>query len=135
MHCGLGPSLLVAPVFVPLGEETEYYLPAGRWTHFFDSTRTIEGPKWVREHVALDDMPVWVRQNTVLILGPDGIGRPDYDYTKDLEVRFYDISKETVTTVPTGKGTAVAGAIRAWKEEKVQFSADESLTVASWWIM
>jgi alpha-glucosidase (family GH31 glycosyl hydrolase) len=46
----IGPSLLVAPVFVPLGEETKYYIPAGRWMSFFDSTRTIDGPKWVREY-------------------------------------------------------------------------------------
>ncbi|KAJ3515567.1 hypothetical protein NLJ89_g1674 [Agrocybe chaxingu] len=43
----LGPNLLVAPVFVPLNEETEYYLPAGRWTSFFHPERTIDGPKWV----------------------------------------------------------------------------------------
>jgi alpha-glucosidase (family GH31 glycosyl hydrolase) len=107
----IGPSLLVAPVFVPLGEETEYYIPAGRWTSFFDSTRTIDGPKWVRECVPLDDIPVWVRPGTLLALGPDGIGRPDYDYTKKLELRAYHVPQNelVVVDVPVGKGVAIAG--------------------------
>ena len=45
----LGPNLLVAPVFVPEGEESEYYLPPGRWTSFFHPTRTIEGPLRAKE--------------------------------------------------------------------------------------
>ncbi len=53
----LGPSLLVAPVFVDDKEETEYYIPAGRWTSFFDSARAVDGPAWVKEKVALDEIP------------------------------------------------------------------------------
>lgn len=105
-----GPSLLVAPVFVPLGEETEYYIPAGRWTAFFEPTRTIDGPKWVRECIPLDDIPVWVRPGTILALGPEGIGRPDYDYTKGLELRAYQVADESVSVnIPVGKGVAIAG--------------------------
>lgn len=109
----IGPSLLVAPVFVPLGEETEYYIPAGRWTSFFDPTRTIDGPKWVRECVPIDEIPVWVRPKTLLALGPDGIGCPDYNYTKGLELRAYQVDKnETVVVdVPVGKGVAIAGQV------------------------
>ncbi len=47
----LGPSLLVAPVFVPVEEESIYYIPKGRWTYYWDQTRTILGPLWVREVV------------------------------------------------------------------------------------
>ncbi|KAF8803532.1 alpha-glucosidase [Phlegmacium glaucopus] len=105
----LGPSLLVAPVFVPLGEQTEYYIPAGRWTSLFDSRRTIDGPKWVREYVPLEDIPVWVRPGTVLVLGPDGIGCPDYDYSKRLELRAYQVTSLVVVDIPVGKGNGIAG--------------------------
>ena len=39
----LGPSLLVAPSFVPDTEITEYYLPAGRWTSFYHPQRVVQG--------------------------------------------------------------------------------------------
>ncbi|KAF8162970.1 glycoside hydrolase family 31 protein [Crassisporium funariophilum] len=134
----LGPSLLVAPVFVPLGEETEYYIPAGRWTSFFDPTRTIDGPKWVREHVPLDEIPVWVRAGSVLVLGPDGIGRPDYDYTQGIELRVYHLGgQQVVVDVPVGKGSAIAGSIRVTlaKDSAAgpEVDADEGLKIASIW--
>lgn len=60
----LGPSLLVAPSFVSASELTEYYLPAGHWTSFFSPQRVVQGPTWIKEKVALDDIPLWVRENT-----------------------------------------------------------------------
>ncbi|CAA7267659.1 unnamed protein product [Cyclocybe aegerita] len=133
----LGPNLLVAPVFVPLKEETEYYLPAGRWTSFFHPERTIDGPKWVREVVPLDEVPLWVRPGSVLVLGPPGIGRPDYDYTKDLEVRVYELEEGGVVKVdvPAGKGKVMAGKVVAERktgEEGVQVK-NEGVEVKSVW--
>ncbi|PPQ89110.1 hypothetical protein CVT25_006482 [Psilocybe cyanescens] len=132
----LGPSLLVAPVFVPLGEETEYYIPTGKWTSFFHPERTIDGPRWVREHVPIDEMPVWVRPGSVLALGPEGVGRPDYDYTRDLEIRAYALEvggQVVVVDVPRGKGVEIAGSIRVNKLDGVQGAigvlADEGLQV------
>ncbi|KAI0646837.1 alpha-glucosidase [Trametes meyenii] len=111
----LGPSLLVAPVFVPDGEESEYYLPAGRWTSFFNPSRTLTGPTWVKEVVPIDELPVWVRQGSILCLGPDNVGRPDYDYAKALEVRVFELGEGQVVRaeVPTGKLAAIAGTVEA----------------------
>ncbi|TFK55276.1 alpha-glucosidase [Heliocybe sulcata] len=119
-----GPSLLVAPVFVPLDEESEYYLPAGRWTSFFHPERTIQGPVWIKEKVPIDEIPVWVRPNTILCLGPEGVGRPDYDLDKGVEVRLYELDdgQKVGTQIPTGKGGEIAGtvtAIRKGEEVKV----------------
>ncbi|KAH9934909.1 alpha-glucosidase [Fomitopsis serialis] len=113
----LGPSLLVAPVFVPEGENTEYYIPAGRWTSFFHPTRTIDGPQWVQEVVPLNEIPVYVRPGTLLCLGPKGIGRPDYEYSKDVEVQVYELADGQIVQadVPVGNGAAVAGTVRAEK--------------------
>ncbi len=110
----LGPSLLVAPVFVDDKEETEYYIPAGRWTSFFDSARAVDGPAWVKEKVALDEIPVWVRPGTVLLLGPAGVTKPDYELNTGLEVRVYEVGEtESIEVeVPTGKSTALAGTVR-----------------------
>jgi len=110
----LGPSLLVAPVFVDEKEETEYYVPAGRWTSFFHPTRAVDGPTWVKETVALNEIPVWVRPGTVLLLGPTGVTKPDYELNMGLEVRAYELGEaESVeVNVPTGQETAIAGSVR-----------------------
>ncbi|KAF8201474.1 alpha-glucosidase [Pholiota molesta] len=134
----LGPNLLIAPVFVPQGEEAEYYLPAGKWTSFFHPERTIEGPQWVREHVPIDDIPVWVRPGSVLVLGPDGVGRPDYDYTQGLEVRAYALEGTGAVTVdvPVGRGLALAGVVTVnWVKgsDKPDVSVTAELDVASIW--
>ena len=112
----LGPALLVAPVFVPEGEASEYYLPAGRWTAFFQPARTLAGPAWVREVVPIDQIPVWVRQGSVLCLGPAEVGRPDYDYAgAGLEVQVYEFEEGQTakTAVPSGKGNETAGVVEA----------------------
>lgn len=110
----LGPNLLVAPVFVPEGEDSEYYLPAGKWTSFFHPERVAEGPTWVKEVVPLDEIPVWVRPGSVLCLGPAGVGRPDYALAKDLEVQVYELPEGQIAEVevPTGIGKEIAGTIR-----------------------
>ena len=107
----LGSSLLVAPVFVPVGEESEYYLPAGRWTAFFNPSRVQAGPAWIKEVIPIDQLPVWVRQGTVLALGPTGVGRPDYDFASAIDVHVYELEEgQTVQTeVPSGKGADIAG--------------------------
>jgi alpha-glucosidase (family GH31 glycosyl hydrolase) len=111
----LGPSLLVAPVFVPKEEKSEYYIPAGRWTSFFHPERVVQGPVWIKELVPLDEIPVWVRPGTILCLGPEKTGRPDYDYSKSLVVQLYELAEgQTVeTSIPGGKGVEVVGTIRA----------------------
>jgi alpha-D-xyloside xylohydrolase len=55
----LGPGLLVAPVFRE-DDTVEYYLPAGEWTDWW-SGKTILGGSWRKEKVALEQMPLWIR--------------------------------------------------------------------------
>ncbi|KAF5376550.1 hypothetical protein D9757_008298 [Collybiopsis confluens] len=118
MQFMMGPSLLVAPVFVPEDEDTEYYIPAGRWTDFWDHSRTIVGPAWIKERVGHDIIPVWVRPGTVLLRGPANTGKPDYDYSKDLRVGLFELGEgETSAKIPGG---AVIRAER--KEGKVKVS-------------
>ena len=55
----LGSGLLVAPVFRE-DDTVEYYLPAGEWTDWW-SGKTITGGLWRKEKVALERMPLWIR--------------------------------------------------------------------------
>ncbi|VDB97661.1 unnamed protein product [Peniophora sp. CBMAI 1063] len=134
MQYMLGPSLLVAPVFVPQGEESEYYLPAGRWTNFFDRSRVVEGPRWIREVVSLDDIPVWAREGTVLPLGPAGKRRPDYALAEEVELAVFELAegKEATVDLPTGAGNEYAGkAVVRRQGAEVKVTIEGGATLAS----
>lgn len=106
-----GESLLVAPVFHK--STARYYLPAGRWTDLW-SDKVVEGPRWVTEKdYPLTSIPVFVKENSVLLLGPADIKVPDYAYNEvELEVRAYEVKDEVTVDVPTGKGDTIGGTIK-----------------------
>jgi hypothetical protein len=57
---------------------------------------------------------VFVKENSVLLLGPDSVDVPDYEYSKvGLEVRAYQVpdDAEVVVQVPSGKGPEWAGKV------------------------
>lgn len=129
-----GPSLLVAPVFVAQEEEAEYYIPAGRWTSLFDFQRTILGPVWVHEKVPLDEIPVWIRPNTVLCLGATGQGRPDYALNRSVEVHLYEYAEgiESVVALSPASGTVVDSIRVARSSDGIAVRViDDSTTISS----
>ena len=119
----LGDSLLVAPVFHK--SQVKLYLPAGTWTCLWSEEQII-GPKWVEKDVPLTIIPVYVRENTVLLLGPEDVSVPDYEYSKTaLEVRSYALTSDVQVDVPVGPGKwEMAGKFTVKKDgsfEKGQF--------------
>ena len=109
-----GDSLLVAPVFHKT--RATFYLPEGKWTCLW-SDKVIQGPKWITEDdYPLTSVPVYVKQNSVLLLGPQDVSIPDYPYAEtELEVRAYEVNEEVEVEVPTGKGKEIAGTIKVGK--------------------
>ena len=73
----LGDSLLVAPVFKESGE-VEYYVPDGKWVNLL-SEQVIEGGRWRKERYDYYNLPVLVKQNSVLAVGSCD-SRTDYDF-------------------------------------------------------
>ncbi|TMD84386.1 MAG: alpha-xylosidase [Chloroflexi bacterium] len=65
----LGPDLLVAPMFTPMGSR-DVYLPEGGWYDFW-SDRRFDGPRWIRYDAGLETLPLFVRAGAVLAMGPD----------------------------------------------------------------
>jgi len=84
----LGDALLVAPVFAPDGM-VDYYVPAGKWTHFL-SGKTVAGGRWVREKHGYLSLPLLVRPNTILALGANS-QRPDYDYADGVTFHVFEL--------------------------------------------
>jgi alpha-D-xyloside xylohydrolase len=65
----LGRELLVSPVVHPDGWVTTY-LPRGRWMDWW-SGQVHEGSTTLRRQVPLDEMPLYLRENSLLPLGPE----------------------------------------------------------------
>ena len=85
----LGGSLLVAPVLTADGV-TDYYLPAGRWTHVMTG-EVQEGGRWHRAQHGFLSLPLFVRPGTVLATGPRD-DRPDYDFAEGVTFQVYELA-------------------------------------------
>jgi alpha-D-xyloside xylohydrolase len=72
----LGDSLLVAPLFHDA--RAEYYLPEGEWTHLL-AGEVRQGGRWFDETLDFFGLPLWIRPNAVIALGPE-LGQVDYDF-------------------------------------------------------
>lgn len=86
-----GSDILVAPIFNDQGK-VNYYLPGGKWTnllsnHIYD----VNGDgKWLSEKYAELDLPILVRENSILILNKQA-EHAEYDYSKDVEIHIYQV--------------------------------------------
>ncbi|KAJ4133282.1 hypothetical protein NW754_016090 [Fusarium falciforme] len=102
----VGSQLLAAPVFEESGE-VEFYLPKGKWTSYF-TNEVKTGPGWFKEKHAFGTLPLYVRENTILVLGSRKQVGAAYDYANDVEVALYQTSPGAKTTVVDGDGKVVA---------------------------
>ena len=86
MQYMLGDSLLVAPIFndKSIGE---YYLPDGKWIGLIDG-EVKEGGKWYKEKYDYFNLPVFVKENSLIAIGADN-KVPDYDYAKNVTLHYY----------------------------------------------
>jgi alpha-D-xyloside xylohydrolase len=65
----LGRELLVSPVVREDGVVTTY-LPRGKWTDWWTGA-VHEGPTTIRRQVPLEELPIYVRDDSLVILGPE----------------------------------------------------------------
>ncbi|MCK4797009.1 MAG: glycoside hydrolase family 31 protein, partial [Spirochaetes bacterium] len=64
----VGRGILVAPILNPDGIR-EIYLPAAKW-YEFETGKIIEGPNFFTKKANLDVVPIYIREGTILPLGP-----------------------------------------------------------------
>jgi len=75
-----GDNFLVAPV---MNSENirDIYLPEGHWVNFFTAEK-VTGGCWLNDFkVGLEDMPVWVKANSVIPIYPESV-----DCTDDMDL-------------------------------------------------
>lgn len=117
-----GPSLLVAPIFNYEGD-VQYYLPQGTWVNYFTGEQVRSQGVWRHEHHEFDSIPLWVRDNTLLVTQPQAQST-DYEYAKD-----------AVVSVFLDEGTQAQVTVSDPQHKEVVFSAekleDGRITVAS----
>lgn len=101
----LGSQLLIAPIFEESGE-VEFYLPKGKWTSYF-TNEVKAGPGWFREKHNFGSLPLYVRENTVLVLGGREVEGPAYDYAKGVEVCLYQARSGARTTLVNNEGEKI----------------------------
>jgi alpha-D-xyloside xylohydrolase len=65
----LGRELLVSPVVREDGVVTTY-LPRGKWTDWWTGA-VHEGPTTIRQQVPLEELPLYVRDESLVVLGPE----------------------------------------------------------------
>ncbi len=104
----LGRSLLVAPVLTPDGRRW-VYLPAGTWWDFWRHTRH-SGPGWRHLQVPLEEVPLFVRDGTVLALGPEVEHSEQAEQPLTFQVRLTTAAAGEVLT--TGGRITVAARAR-----------------------
>ncbi|KAF8760219.1 Galactose mutarotase-like [Rhizoctonia solani] len=104
----LGHSLLVIPVFAPDTEEIEFYVPTGRWTPLFGSTKVITGPAWARYYSCS---------------GKPDLKRANYQLNKELEIRVYELAdgetSELLSQLASAPKGATIQATRSGKDVKI----------------
>ena len=122
----LGNSLLVAPIF---NDECrgEFYLPSGSWKNLLDG-EILEGGRWYIKNYDYMNLPLFVRENTLLPIGGNDM-QPDYDYLKDLTIRYYlpVEGSEAICEIPDIKGNIVMSFKAVMKDKLVSIEASRPL--------
>jgi alpha-D-xyloside xylohydrolase len=113
----VGDSLLAAPVFEESGE-VEFYLPKGKWTSFF-TNEVKAGPGWFKEKHGFGTLPLYVRENTVLVLGNRTAKGAVYEYLEGSEVCLYHVQEGARAELVDAEGKRV-GTLEVGGDGKVK---------------
>lgn len=89
----LGSGLLIAPVFTETGQ-VDYYLPEGKWTQLLNGEfkNVDKNGQWQTEIHDYLSLPVWVKENTILVTANEEHQSVVYDYNDTLAIHCYQLS-------------------------------------------
>lgn len=89
----LGDSIMVAPILSESGDVT-YYLPEGKWTQLLsnDFKQISVSGAWIEENHDYLSLPVWVKENAIVVMGRESSASVMYSYNENIEVHLYQLS-------------------------------------------
>jgi alpha-D-xyloside xylohydrolase len=128
----LGESLLVAPIFTPDGT-VDYYVPAGRWTHFLTG-QVIEGGRWLREKHDFLSLPLLVRPNSIIAVGSQA-ERPDYDYGDGVTLQVYELADGAAVSATIPSLTGEVAATFSVSREGRTITVEQQGTAGQWQLL
>jgi alpha-glucosidase (family GH31 glycosyl hydrolase) len=82
-----GDALLVAPVCTSVNERM-VYLPYGTW-YDYETGAEHRGPRYLRVQPSLDTIPLYVRDNSIIAMGPEALYVEDRPWSRvTLDIRL-----------------------------------------------
>lgn len=128
----LGDSLLVAPVMSETGD-VEFYLPKGTWYDIIEN-KTYEGGKYYSRNCSYMEMPLLVRENSIVTFG-NFDSNVVYDYLDGAEAVIYNLQDGVTATTAVYDSEAVKitdiTAVRNGNTITVSYEAtDKNFTVS-----
>tara|TARA_R110002124_G_scaffold276347_2_gene447103 strand:- start:1111 stop:3408 length:2298 start_codon:yes stop_codon:yes gene_type:complete len=83
-----GDDFLIAPM-MNSENKRDVYLPEGNWINFFTG-EYFKGQQWLKSFEApMQDMPVWIKQNTILPIYPEAVNCTDeMDMNKVAQIKI-----------------------------------------------
>lgn len=120
-----GPSFLVAPVFSYSGE-VEYFIPRGTWVNWFtgEKVSSISGV-WRKEKHSFDSIPLWVRDNSVIVSHP-GAKTAEYAYADNALVSvFMTDGEEALATISENKQAIVTFTARKREDGSIEVRSSD----------
>lgn len=126
----IGDDMMVAPIFndKSIGQ---YYLPKGTWTDYF-TNETVQGGCWNTEEVGYCDVPLYVRENSIIptnsnIPDTDAIkaGKVNDNYLDSLELKVYQLTDRAETTV-SHNAEDVMNVVATREDDKITVTIDNN---------
>ena len=105
-------TFLVAPVFAARGQR-RVYLPAGIWWDFWSGERAESRGEWIAVECGIDDLPVWVRDGSLVLRCEPGEYVDAAAMTASLYVQLFGDPPEAGRDVVLPDGTTVRLSIAA----------------------
>lgn len=91
-----GSQFLIAPVIQKGQTNRNIYLPKGNWVDFF-TLKTYEGERNINYSLTLDDIPIFVREGSIIPL-TEPLSSTDYYKSDNWTIRYYPSETKTSFT-------------------------------------
>jgi len=84
----IGESLMLSPVLTPNTKQQEVYFPTGKWYQWWNA-KLYEGPSWQTIDIKNDEVPLFIKGGSPVVLGPVIQNIPETHQFHSIEVHFY----------------------------------------------
>lgn len=117
-----GENILVAPVLEKGASIKTYYLPKGNWYRALAPKEKRTGGRWFTDSTTLDDIPVFYREGSFIIMNPS-VEENTSDYKADSLVVWYLPSSQTTSDELYNDDGKQKDAVEEKRYEVINFSS------------